>query len=379
MGLRNPSRLSIDPETDVPYAAWVGPDAGEPDATMGPSTYENAAQIDRAGNYGWPYCMGSAQAYRDRIASPTDPDNPAATTLRGANAAGYVSGGPGGNTPGWYDCDNLHNDSPNNTGLVEFPHETGTGMDAGKMRPTNVWYSRGNPDGANGCPEFPREGGAGSAPNYGADPTSLCPYAIDEGMTVMDGPVYRYDGEATDNSRRWPRYWDGRWFLHNNGGASIKHALLLDPATDQDGEPADLRGQPARGAGLGRRLHGLEVRARRRALRPGLRRLLPGRARGGHLALRLHGRPRRRRGPRREAFPIGGNEVSFEKGASGGVVVRVGLRRRLAGLDRGGPDARVRDRRDAHGDADGHLRGRLDGHRRGHVRRDRGGRRRPRR
>ena len=34
---------------------------------------------------------------------------------------------------------------------------------------------------------------------------------------------------------RWPEYWDGRWFLHNHGGASIKHGLLLDPATDQDG------------------------------------------------------------------------------------------------------------------------------------------------
>ena len=68
MGLRNPSRLSIDPETDIPYTAWVGPDAGAPSATQGPSTYENAAQIDHAGNYGWPYCMGNGQAYRDRIA-----------------------------------------------------------------------------------------------------------------------------------------------------------------------------------------------------------------------------------------------------------------------------------------------------------------------
>ena len=66
MGLRNPSRLYVDPVTDVPYSAWVGPDAGAPSTTLGPSTYENAAQIDRAGNYGWPYCMGNAQAYRDR-------------------------------------------------------------------------------------------------------------------------------------------------------------------------------------------------------------------------------------------------------------------------------------------------------------------------
>ena len=87
----------------------------------------------------------------------------------------------------------------------------------------------------NGCPEFPREGGAGSAPNYGATPTELCPYVINEGLTVMNGPVYRYDEDATDDSRRWPDYWDGRWFLHNSGGPSVKHGLLLDPATDQDG------------------------------------------------------------------------------------------------------------------------------------------------
>ena len=36
MGLRNPSRMAIDAKTDVPYAAWVGPDAGSPSATAGP-------------------------------------------------------------------------------------------------------------------------------------------------------------------------------------------------------------------------------------------------------------------------------------------------------------------------------------------------------
>ena len=35
MGLRNPSRLAIDPKTDVPYAAWVGPDAGSPSRHAG--------------------------------------------------------------------------------------------------------------------------------------------------------------------------------------------------------------------------------------------------------------------------------------------------------------------------------------------------------
>src|SRR3954471_13757856 len=227
MGLRNPSRMAIDPKTDIPYAAWVGPDAGAPSATQGPSTYENGAQIATAGNYGWPYCMGNQQAYRDRVADGS---------LRTTNAAGYVSGGPAASpTQGWYDCTNLVNDSTNNTGLVVLPHQTGTGKDAGTARSTNVWYSRGNPDNGNGCPAFQRELGATSAPNYGATPTQLCPYLTASGATVFSGPVYRYDDHATDNSVRWPKYWDGRWFLQDQGNTSAKHALLLDPATDQNG------------------------------------------------------------------------------------------------------------------------------------------------
>ena len=230
MGLRNPSRLSIDPLTDIPYSGWVGPDAGAPSVTQGPSTYESLSQMDRAGNYGWPYCMGNKQAYRDRLADGS---------LRTTNAPGYVVGGPAGApTNGWYDCDNLHNDSPNNTGLTELPHATGTGMDAGKVRPVNVWYSRGNP-GGNGCPVFPREQGQTNAPNFGATNTQLCPWATASGATVMDGPIYRFDEDAADRSRRWPEYWDGRWFLNDFGNESVKHAVLLDPATDQDG------GQPA--------------------------------------------------------------------------------------------------------------------------------------
>jgi PKD repeat protein/type 1 glutamine amidotransferase/glucose/arabinose dehydrogenase len=229
MGLRNPSRLSIDPKTDIPYSAWVGPDAGAPSQADGPSTYESAAQVASAGNYGWPYCMGNGQAYRDRLDDGSQ---------RTTNDPGYVEGGGAGANAvnGWYDCDNLRNDSPNNTGLVELPHETGTGRDAGTMRHHNIWFSRGNPNGADGCPDYPREHGEDGAPDYGsATPTSLCPYAVNRGMTIMNGPVYRYDDDATDTSRRWPKYWDGRWFLQNNGGDSIKHGLLLDPDTDQDG------------------------------------------------------------------------------------------------------------------------------------------------
>ena len=224
MGLRNPSRLSIDPETDVPYTAWVGPDAGGPSREQGPSTYENAAQIAQAGNYGWPYCMGNQQGYRDRVAGGA---------LRTTNEAGFVSGGPAGAPiQGFYDCENLVNDSENNTGLEVLPHETGTGMDAGTARPVNLWYSRGNPGGANGCPDFPRPNGA---PDYGGTPEQLCPYATASGATIMDGPLYRYDPETADPSVAWPEYWSGRWFMFDWNNNSVKHALLMDPETDQDG------------------------------------------------------------------------------------------------------------------------------------------------
>ena len=113
-----------------------------------------------------------------------------------------------------------------------LPHETGTGMDAGTARPVNLWYSRGNPGGANGCPDFPRPNGA---PDYGGTPEQLCPYATASGATIMDGPVYRYDPETADPSVAWPEYWSGRWFMFDWNNNSVKHALLMDPETDQDG------------------------------------------------------------------------------------------------------------------------------------------------
>ena len=142
--------------------------------TQGPSTYENAAQISHAGNYGWPYCMGSKQAYRDRIA-PTQPDDPRDDAAQPERAGLRARRPRRGGTEGWYDCDNLRNDSPNNTGLVEFPHQTGTGMDAGKVRANNLWWSRGNPGGNNGCPEFPREARAGDRAELRRGPDASLP------------------------------------------------------------------------------------------------------------------------------------------------------------------------------------------------------------
>ena len=229
MGLRNPSRMAIDPKTDVPYAAWVGPDAGSPSATQGPSTYENATQLPSAGNYGWPYCMGNQQAYRDRIADGS---------LRTTNAAGYVNGGPAASpTNGWYDCKNLVNDSTNNTGLTRCRTPRARARTPARARSQNVWYSRGNPGNANGCPNFAAPSRAPTPrPNYGGTPTQLCPYLTASGATVFTGPVYRYNDAATDNSVALARSTGtAAGSSTTTATASAKHALLLDPATDQDG------------------------------------------------------------------------------------------------------------------------------------------------
>ena len=195
---------------------------------QGPSTYENAAQIDRAGNYGWPYCMGNGQAYRDRLADGQPADRP---TRRATSPAARPPAAPTAGTTAttstttrrttraWWSC---------------------------RTRPARAWTrascatsTSGTAAATRATPTAARTSrvtrGENAAPNYGATPTQLCPYLINEGMTVMAGPVYRYDDDAADDSRRWPEYWDGRWFLHNNGGASVKHALLFDPATVDDG------------------------------------------------------------------------------------------------------------------------------------------------
>jgi hypothetical protein len=131
--------------------------------------------------------MGNKQPYRDRVADGS---------LRTTNVAGYVNGGPASApTPGWYDCNNLVNDSTNNTGLVTLPHVTGTGKDAGTAHSNNIWYSRGNPNNANGCPDFTREQGANNAPNYGGAATQLC--SPGRSTATSPAPTTRRAGPST--------------------------------------------------------------------------------------------------------------------------------------------------------------------------------------
>ncbi|MFC7639935.1 PQQ-dependent sugar dehydrogenase [Streptosporangium lutulentum] len=67
MGLRNPFRMDVDPETGTVSWADYGPDAGAPDAARGPLGYVewNVTPIGEPMNGGWPYCTGDNFNYND--------------------------------------------------------------------------------------------------------------------------------------------------------------------------------------------------------------------------------------------------------------------------------------------------------------------------
>jgi len=199
MGVRNISRLAIDPETDWLTAAWVGPDAGSPDPELGPAKYETATIITEAGNHGWPYCMGNRQPYRNR--SNTD-----ASVLTG-----------------WYDCDNPLNTSPRNTGLVELP----------PVKDNMIWYSPGG-----GGPVFPKRPGS-SIPTYkDEDAVYTQPYFRGGGgQAVMSGPTYHYDRVNSTSGVAWPKYWDDKWFIGDNSTPSRRNAVTVDPAGVPTAQP----------------------------------------------------------------------------------------------------------------------------------------------
>ncbi|GGN99167.1 hypothetical protein GCM10010112_92730 [Actinoplanes lobatus] len=192
MGVRNIARLQIDPEHDWLTAGWVGPDAAQPNPELGPAKYETATVITSAGNQGWPYCMGNRQPYRDR--STTD-----ATVLTG-----------------WYDCDNLRNTSPRNTGLVDIP----------PARDNMIWYAPGG-----GGPVFPPRADGSGIPTYNAaDAVYTQPYLRGGGQAIMSGPTYHRDRVDPGSTVAWPAYWDDKWFIGDQSNSANRVAVTLDPA-----------------------------------------------------------------------------------------------------------------------------------------------------
>ncbi|MDF6046409.1 ThuA domain-containing protein [Streptomyces sp. JH14] len=215
MGVRNIARLSIDPVHNWLNAGWVGPDAGAPSPELGPAKYETATIITSAGNQGWPYCMGNKQPYRDR--SNTD-----ASVLTG-----------------WYDCDNLKNESPRNTGLVDIP----------PARDNMIWFS---PQG--GGPVYPERSDDSGLPTYvESDATYTEPYLKGGGQAIMSGPTYHRSQVDTKSGVAWPAYWEDKWFIGDESNSNNRVAVTVDPDRVKDaGAPAfgeDLRSIIASGSG----------------------------------------------------------------------------------------------------------------------------------
>lgn len=150
MGLRNPFRIEIDPQTDALYMADYSPDARSANPSRGPAGHGKWAVVEEAGNFGWPYCGTADMPYVDY------------------DFATEESGEK-------FDCSAPVNDSPRNTGLRELP---------GVVQP-DVWYSYGRSE------TFPELGTGGIGP--------------------MAGPAYDFD-PATSRSPRpvaWPEHYDG--------------------------------------------------------------------------------------------------------------------------------------------------------------------------
>ena len=108
-------------------------------------------------------------------------------------------------------------------------------MDAGTARPVNLWYSRGNPGGANGCPDFPRARRT-ARPNYGAHARAALPVRHRAGrddhgrpglpLRRRDAPTRRSPGPSTGTAAG---------SCTTTAATASSTALLLDPETDQDG------------------------------------------------------------------------------------------------------------------------------------------------
>jgi glucose/arabinose dehydrogenase len=147
MGLRNPFRFDVNPETGDVYMADYSPDADEPDPERGPAGHGRWMIIDKPANYGWPFCVTPDLPYRDYD---------------------FATGQPGA----VFDCRRPVNDSRHNTGLRVLP----------KVEKPEVYYS------------------------YDASP--LFPELETGGIGPMAGPAYDYS--ARSRSRiKWPAYYDG--------------------------------------------------------------------------------------------------------------------------------------------------------------------------
>ena len=176
MGLRNPFRIEINPQTDELYVGDYSPDAGQADPERGPAGTGKWFSTQEAGNYGWPYCATAELPYVDYDFE---------TEQSGEE----------------FDCAAPVNESPHNTGLTELP----------PVQQPQVWYP-----GAESA-EFPELGTGGIAP--------------------MAGPAYDWSfWTALDPTPvAWPKSYEGLPLFYDWTRDYIKSFELDGPAGELAG------------------------------------------------------------------------------------------------------------------------------------------------
>ncbi len=162
MGVRNPFRIAVNPETNSISYGDYGPDASRQAAAnnpeRGPMGYVewNVSSLDDPHNAGWPYFTGHNFAY---------------------NEWDFATGTP----REFFDPENLRNNSRWNTGLVELP----------EPRPATLYYGD----------------------NPGDQPwDELVNFGAGSGQGPMGGPVYNYDPD-NPSTAKFPEYWDKKNFF----------------------------------------------------------------------------------------------------------------------------------------------------------------------
>ena len=151
MGNRNPWRVTVDSKTGFLHWGEVGPDAGVDSAGVGPMGYDELNITRTAGNYGWPSFIGYNRGYNSVDYGATRKLGAPLDPARPVNL------------------------SPNNTGIKNLP----------PARPPVVAYPYGVSE------EWPILGSGGRC--------------------AVGGPIFYASNFS--GPRRFPEYYDGKWFV----------------------------------------------------------------------------------------------------------------------------------------------------------------------
>ena len=169
MGNRNPWRISIDSKNGFLHWGEVGPDAGVDSAGVGPKGYDEFNVASSAGNYGWPFFIGTGRSYNTvdygppkTFGPPMDPAHPV-------------------------------NRSPNNTGIRDLP----------PARPAALAYPYGVSE------EWPLLGSGGRC--------------------AVGGPIFHASNFS--GARRFPDYYENKWFVVDFIRTWIMVATMSDDRT----------------------------------------------------------------------------------------------------------------------------------------------------